>query len=147
MHTRNLAFDLPSLSALTEAELLQKPEPPETSAVVRKDGKPLEPGMPAYLVEPTSYPVNMSSQHQQIKIIDFGQSFSNDDTPETLHTPLCVRAPEVIFGDKLDYYADLWSTGCMVSADPSQIGVNQTTSEDWLTFPLDLRARSWPTTL
>jgi serine/threonine-protein kinase SRPK3 len=73
--------------------------------------------MPSYLVRPTSYPADVSSPQQQIKIIDFGESFSEHDVPETLHTPLCVRAPEVIFGEKLDYRVDLWSAGCMVSVD------------------------------
>ena len=87
--------------------------------------------MPAYLVRPTSYPADLSLlQQQQIKIIDFGEPFSNNDVPETLHTPLCVRAPEVIFGEKLDYRVDLWSAGCMVSADPGRIGVSQVANED-----------------
>jgi len=125
-----LTFVIPSLHTLTEAELLQKLRSPEVGAVTRKDGKPLEPGLPAYLVRPTSYPADVSLSQQQIKIIDFGESFSNNDIPETLHTPLCVRAPEVIFGEKLDYRVDLWSAGCMVSADLGRIGVNQVANED-----------------
>ncbi|CAO2651848.1 Nn.00g001310.m01.CDS01 [Neocucurbitaria sp. VM-36] len=114
LHTRNLAFVIPSLHTLTEAELLQKLRSPEIGAVTRKDGKTLEPGLPAYLVRPTSYPAGASLSQPQIKIIDFGESFSNNDVPETLHTPLCVRAPEVIFGEELDYRVDLWSAGCMI---------------------------------
>ncbi|OAK93702.1 kinase-like protein [Phaeosphaeriaceae sp. SRC1lsM3a] len=86
LHTRNLAF------------LRQ----PEIGAVTRKDGKPLEPGLPAYLVRPTSYPADVSLSQQQIKIIDFGESFLDDDVPTTLHTPL------------LDYRVDLWSAGCLI---------------------------------
>jgi serine/threonine-protein kinase SRPK3 len=112
-----LTFAIPSLHTLTEAELLQKLRSPETGAVIKKDGQSLESGMPSYLVRPTSYPADVSSPQQQIKIIDFGESFSEHDVPETLHTPLCVRAPEVIFGEKLDYRVDLWSAGCMVSVD------------------------------
>jgi serine/threonine-protein kinase SRPK3 len=59
----------------------------------------------------------MSSPQSPIKIVDFGESFSKDDIPETLHTPLCVRAPEVFFEEKLDYRVYLWSMGCMVSVD------------------------------
>ncbi|KAF2875293.1 kinase-like domain-containing protein [Massariosphaeria phaeospora] len=114
LHTRNLTFVIPSLHTLTEAELLQKLRSPEIGVVTRKDGKPLEPGLPAYLVRPTSYPADVSLSQQQIKIIDFGESFSKNDVPETLHTPLCVRAPEAIFGEKLDYRVDLWSAGCMI---------------------------------
>lgn len=114
MHTRNLAFTIPSLHTLTEAELLQKLGSPDIGAVTRTDGKPLEPNLPADLVRPTSYPADIPLSQQHIKIIDFGESFLNTNVPETLHTPLCVRAPEVIFGEKLDYRVDLWSAGCMV---------------------------------
>jgi serine/threonine-protein kinase SRPK3 len=137
LHTRNLAFALPSLSALTETEFLQKFPTPEIDAIARKDGKPLQPNMPAYLVKPTSFLSDVSLEQQQIKIIDFGQSFYNDATPEILHNPLCVSPPEVIFGEKLDHHADLWSTGCMVSADPSRTGVSQIANGDRLTFPID----------
>src|SRR5688500_16297700 len=64
LHTRNLTFVIPTLHTLTEAELLQKLRSPEIGAVTRKDGKPLEPGLPAYLVRPTSYPADMSLSQQ-----------------------------------------------------------------------------------
>lgn len=73
--------------------------------------------MPKYLVRPTSYPADLSLSLHQIKIIDFGESFLSSDIPNTLHTPFPVRAPEIIFDDKLDYRVDLWSMGCMVSSD------------------------------
>lgn len=51
-----------------------------------------------------------------IKIIDFGEAFFADSSPRTLHTPLSVRAPEVVFGDPLDRQVDLWS---MLKFEPS----------------------------
>ncbi|KAI1593627.1 Pkinase domain containing protein [Pyrenophora tritici-repentis] len=71
--------------------------------------------MPEYLVWPSMYLTDVYLLQQQIKIIDFGESFLHNDVPETLHTPAVVRAPEVIFGDKLDYRVDLWNMGCMIS--------------------------------
>jgi serine/threonine-protein kinase SRPK3 len=131
LHTHNLTYVIPALHTLTEADLLQKLRSPELGAVTRKDGKPLEVGVPAYLVRPTSYPPDTSlSSRTQLKIIDFGESFSNNDVPGTLHTPLCVRAPEVVFGERLDYRVDLWSAGCMVSADPGRVGISQVAHED-----------------
>jgi serine/threonine-protein kinase SRPK3 len=129
LHTRNLTFVIPSLHTLTEAELLQKLRSPEIGAVTRKDGAPLEPSLPVYLVRPTSYPVDLSLLGGQIKIIDFGESFPNNDAPTTLHTPLCVRAPEVIFEEKLDYRVDLWSAGCMVRVYSGCIHISQVTNE------------------
>jgi serine/threonine-protein kinase SRPK3 len=125
LHVRNLAFVIPSLHTLTEAELVQKLRRPEIGAVTRVDGEPLESNFPVYLVRPTSYLTDVSLSQQQIKIIDFGESFTNNIVPETLHTPLCVRAPEVIFGEKLDYRVDLWSVGCMVRQDSGCTSISQ----------------------
>lgn len=116
LHTRNLAFTIPSIHSLSEEEFFRKLGKPEIGLLKRNDGKPLETSMPRYLVRPTSYPVDLLMSSQPIKIVDFGESFLNDDIPNFLHTPLPVRAPEIIFGEKLDYRVDLWSMGCMVSS-------------------------------
>ncbi|BCR88234.1 serine/threonine-protein kinase [Aspergillus chevalieri] len=84
----------------------------EIGHVHRSDGKALEPGIPEYVVRPAgthSWPLS-----NIIKIVDFGESFLQQTIPQTLHTPLTVRAPEVIFGDHLDYRVDLWSLGCLL---------------------------------
>jgi len=86
---------------------------PEIGFVQRRDGKDLEPGIPEYIMEPTSFPT-YSWDSASIRIIDFGESFLRNAFPRTLHTPLPVRAPEVIFQDHIDYRVDLWSMGCMV---------------------------------
>lgn len=106
------------MQALREEEFLQKLGQPETGKVTRKDGQPLAPGVPRYLVRPTSYPIDVKSSFRSIKIVDFGQSFLSDESPGVLHTPLPVRAPEIIFKDKLDYRVDLWSMACLVSPAP-----------------------------
>lgn len=113
LHTRNLAFTLPSLQSLPEEDFLRKLGRPETGTVQRTDGQPLGPGLPRYLVRPTSYHQDIETS---IKIIDFGQSFfSRDESPpDTLHTPFPYRAPEIIFQDKVDYRVDLWSMACLV---------------------------------
>jgi serine/threonine-protein kinase SRPK3 len=72
--------------------------------------------MPRYLVRPTSYPIDIKSSFRSIKIVDFGQSFLRGECPGVLNTPLPVRAPEIIFKDKVDYRVDLWSMGCLVSS-------------------------------
>jgi serine/threonine-protein kinase SRPK3 len=82
------------------------------------DQQPLESGMPQYLVKPTSYPIDVKSSFKSIKIVDFGQSFLSHDSPSALRTPLPVRAPEIIFKDRLDCRVDLWSMGCIVSLAP-----------------------------
>ncbi|KAJ5430932.1 hypothetical protein N7445_008664 [Penicillium cf. griseofulvum] len=114
LHTRNLAFTMQCIAGLTEEKFIEMLGKPEIGYVKRCDGKDLEPGMPEYIVKPTSYPMHSRDLTQTVKIIDFGESFLRTSVPETLHTPLPVRAPEVIFQDRIDYRVDLWSMGCML---------------------------------
>lgn len=114
MHTGNIAFTLPCLNSLTEEQLLKQLGAPETGEVTRLDGKPLGPGVPKYLVWPSCFPVSKAMLLNSIKVIDFGESFTRNVKPRTLHTPLAVRAPEVIFAEDIDFRVDLWSMGCMV---------------------------------
>ena len=79
------------------------------------DCEPTEPGVPEYLVRPASYSVR-TSLSELIKIVDYGESFLDPDPPATLHTPLAIRAPEVVFEDNFDHRVDLWSMGCLVSS-------------------------------
>ncbi|KAL8726817.1 MAG: hypothetical protein Q9181_005914 [Wetmoreana brouardii] len=113
IHTRNLVSSIPNLNSEGEEELMQKLKSPVIGAAQRKDGRPLEPGMPEYLVRPTHYPTDQASSLKSIRIIDFGESFFDTGIPDTLHTPLVVRAPEIIFHDRLDFRVDLWTMGCM----------------------------------
>ncbi|KAF2628840.1 kinase-like protein [Macroventuria anomochaeta] len=114
LHTRNLAFTVPSIHALQEEDLFQKLGKPVTGFVQRTDRKPLEPSMPRYLVKPSSYSTNYNFSLDAVKIVDFGQSFWSADPPKTFHTPLPLRAPEIIFRDRVDWRVDLWSMGCML---------------------------------
>lgn len=100
---------------LTEEEFMKMLGKPDIGLVRRTDGKDLEPGMPKHIVRPTSYQTQSWKSVESIKMLDFGESFTQTEVPETLHTALCVRAPEVIFQDRIDYRVDLWSMGCMVS--------------------------------
>jgi serine/threonine-protein kinase SRPK3 len=115
LHTANIAFTIPPVDALSEEEVLKIIHAPIIGMVTRADGGQLEPGIPNYLVWPTSFPISKSTTASPVKIIDFGESFISSNKPDTLHTPLVVRAPEVIFEDNWDYRVDLWSMGCMVS--------------------------------
>ncbi|OJD15291.1 CMGC protein kinase [Emergomyces pasteurianus Ep9510] len=114
LHTRNLVFTMPYMDNVTEEGFTEMLGKPEIGYVRRSDGKDLEPGIPEYIVKPTSYRAHSWNSAQSIKIIDFGESFLPTAIPQTLHTPLAVRAPEVIFQDRIDYRVDLWSMGCML---------------------------------
>lgn len=115
LHTRNLAFTIPSVHALREEEFLQKLGGVGMGPVKGIDQRQLEPGMPQYLVKPAAYPMDPDTSFESIKIVDFGQSFLNHESPSKVSPPLIVRAPEIIFKDKVDHRMDLWSMGCIVS--------------------------------
>lgn len=104
---------------LPEERFLELIGKPEIGQVRRQDGKTIKPGMgiPQYIVQPALHRMRtpLWNSTQTIKIIDFGESFLRTTFPQTLHTPLPVRAPEVLFKDRIDYRVDLWSIGCMVS--------------------------------
>ncbi|GKZ32254.1 hypothetical protein AbraIFM66950_001534 [Aspergillus brasiliensis] len=112
---RNLAFTMPEfVSNIPEHKFINPLEKPDIGHVCSNDGRSLGPGIPEYIVRPASLHSRSRPLSNTIKIVDFGGSFSQDDVPETLHTPLVVRAPEVIFKDRLDYRVDLWSVGCVL---------------------------------
>jgi serine/threonine-protein kinase SRPK3 len=100
---------------MSEEAVLDKLGSPQTGLVRTSDGQPLPPGMPRYLVWPAENPINRSTLETPIKLIDFGESFLPGDRPQTLNTPLALRAPELLLGDEWDFKADLWTLGCTVS--------------------------------
>uniref|UniRef100_A0A093VIB6 non-specific serine/threonine protein kinase n=1 Tax=Talaromyces marneffei PM1 TaxID=1077442 RepID=A0A093VIB6_TALMA len=113
LHTRNLTFTMPHLKDLQENKFMEALGQPKIGYVQRTDEKPLEAGVPKYIVRPAVFQSQSWLSHE-IKIIDFGESFLPGSIPQTLHTPLAVRAPENIFQDSFDYRVDLWSMGCML---------------------------------
>lgn len=116
VHTRNVVLKDTQSGVISERELIDRLGPPETREVTRDDGRPLEPGIPSYLVWPVSLKMaTKSNQKPEVRVVDFGEAFTPPDKPETLRTPLALRAPEVLFEDKWDHRADLWSAACLVS--------------------------------
>jgi serine/threonine protein kinase len=105
---------MPSLDKVSDEAFFEMLGKPGIGRVQRRDGKELELGVPEYIVKPTSYRTHSLNSAESIKIIDFGESFLCTAVPHMLHTPLPVRAPEVIFQDQIDHHVDLWSMGCMV---------------------------------
>ncbi|KAI1055754.1 hypothetical protein LB506_009215 [Fusarium annulatum] len=105
------------LHSLSEKDFMTKLGEPDEGLVLGPDDAPLPKSLPARVVRPASFghrEVQRILAKPSIKIIDFGEAFLSDDIPSTLNTPLPVRAPEIVFGDKLDHRVDLWSTGCLI---------------------------------
>ncbi|KAJ0415656.1 kinase-like domain-containing protein [Aspergillus carlsbadensis] len=118
IYARNLAFAMPRMNDLSEEEFLRTLGKSEVGSVHRRDNDRgnlgSRGGVPRYIVRPAALQTHMWDPAQPIKLIDFGGSFSRDTVPHTLHTPLTLRAPEVIFQDRLDYRVVLWSMGCLL---------------------------------
>lgn len=105
---------MPCLGKVNEDAFFEILGNPEIGRVERRDGKDHERSVPEYIVKPTSYRTRSWNSPQSIKILEMGETLSCIAIPHTLHAPLVVRAPEVIFQDRFDHRIDLWSMGCMV---------------------------------
>lgn len=117
IHTRNVTLAISHIHSMSEQEFMGALGILKTGEVVHKDGLPLESHVPSYQVYSSTYSKGLIVDALRIpvvKIVDFGESFLCTQAPATLHTPLALRAPEVLFGDKIDHRADLWSLGCLV---------------------------------
>ncbi|EKJ76980.1 hypothetical protein FPSE_02855 [Fusarium pseudograminearum CS3096] len=114
LHTRNITLAVSDLSALSEADVVARLGKVETGPVTRLDGGPLEDNSPTQIIRPASFPTSdILPENPSVKIIDLGQAFFGNNAPRTLHNPIAVRAPEIVFGDQLNVRVDLWSAGCL----------------------------------
>jgi serine/threonine protein kinase len=121
IHARNIAFEISELDSLTEKQFLETVGQPETGVVRRIDGFQPEVHVPPYIVRPSTFmkpDLIQRLRSSKVKIIDFGEAFLENKAPAALHTPLVVRAPEVLFNDHIDSRVDLWSMGCLVRLFP-----------------------------
>ncbi|KAH9873391.1 hypothetical protein J1614_005789, partial [Plenodomus biglobosus] len=142
LHIRNLAFTIPSMNEMSEETFIKKLGVPQLGPVKRGDQADPGPGLPQYIVRPTHYPLSRSLPSYLIKIVDYGQSFLDNDAPQLFHTPLYLRAPEIIFQDKVDYRMDLWSMGCMLF----ELFVGQPPFDSIMTTPAILAGQMLETT-
>ncbi|KAH6717117.1 kinase-like domain-containing protein [Leptodontidium sp. MPI-SDFR-AT-0119] len=94
----NLGFTCPRLAHLPESELFDILGTPETEVLARVDGQPLQP----------------DEDDEDIRLIDFGEAFTQGSRPDRLAQPPDIRAPETIFTDHFDYRLDLWRAGITI---------------------------------
>ncbi|RFU28879.1 hypothetical protein B7463_g7462, partial [Scytalidium lignicola] len=111
---RNIAFSSSRLSKLTHDSLFEVLGTPEIDKFIRIDGKPLDKGLPTYLVESARWTDWLDESEEDLRILDFGESFIQGTQLERLAQPGPLRVPESIFAESLDYRVDLWRAGCMI---------------------------------
>lgn len=69
----NVLFRLPELEVASPEVIIKDLGPPQTGKIARKDGGPLEPGMPKYLVEPAEWNPKIYPHLREVRLIDFGE--------------------------------------------------------------------------
>lgn len=115
---RNIAFCCTNLLNKTEEELFEVLGYPDIEPLSRLDGTPLETGLPKQLVKAAEWVEWIDEDDEDIRLLDFGESFLQGEEPEQLSQPGTLRVPEMIFTRVFDYRVDLWRVGCMVSCHP-----------------------------
>lgn len=126
---RNIAFCCSNLLDATEEELMEALGAPQVEPVARKGGKPLDDGLPTQLVEAASWIEWVDEDYEDIRLLDFGESFLQGEEPERLAQPGKLRVPETIFTKSFDHRLDLWRVGCTVSGFIRPVAMVHT--ENW----------------
>ncbi|KAF2110933.1 kinase-like domain-containing protein [Lophiotrema nucula] len=93
-------------------------ERPNQGEVKRKDGRPLEHGVPKFLVQLKEFRFALEEDDfedfDHIQLVDFSASFFSSDPPETTHTVLHMSPPELIFQKGLGKSMDIWNVACTI---------------------------------
>lgn len=108
---------------------------PHTGQVSKKDGSPLEKGVPEYLVKPLEYDVSaLDLDSGDVQLVDFGSgaypvtptvrsgaltaalvtAFFASSPPTMIYTPFSLYPPELVFKRPLTQAVDIWNLGCTV---------------------------------
>ena len=114
LHVGNLLLTSSDPDLRTEREILDDMGEPSTSELRRKDGEPLGPEAPRYIVEPARFPVDLKRSSLTVKIADFGGARFWNDMQGVPMCPMMFCPPEVMFGDSWDARVDIWSLGITV---------------------------------
>lgn len=111
---RNVAFTCNKVLNSPGQELFDVLGSPKTEPLALIDGTPLDKGLPTQLVKAAEWVDWIDEDEEDIRLLDFGESFLEGEQPEKLAQPSNLRVPETIFTDRFDYRLDLWRAGCMV---------------------------------
>lgn len=69
----NVLFRLPDLERSSSQRSIEEFGTPQRGKISRKDGAPLEKGLPEYLVEPVEYETKDSEFLNEVQLVDFGE--------------------------------------------------------------------------
>lgn len=113
---RNILFADPSLHDLTDSELIEElGEFEKAPLTLRADDGDPGPGKPREYTETVCWNGWNGEDECDICLIDFDQSFFHPIEAGSLSQPFHLKVPESIFEDSVDFRADLWRAGIVVS--------------------------------
>ncbi|KAI0864830.1 serine/threonine-protein kinase SRPK3 [Xylaria cubensis] len=122
LQSGNLLFSFQSLTGIDPDKLQQNKENSQLDPVTRVDGK-VDLWAPRYLAVPEpltqeSVPAEQQipNSRQIIKLADLGGAFWIGKPPESVVTPVALRAPEIILHGQGSPASDIWSFGCLMYA-------------------------------
>ena len=111
----NIAFTCGShLSTATKSALFKVLGAPEPKKLTHLDGTPLGESLPKHLIPSAQWSDWADEDNEDLRILDFGESFLQGAEPERLAQPVPLRVPEIIFAEPFDHRVDLWRAGCVV---------------------------------
>ncbi|KAF2666344.1 hypothetical protein BT63DRAFT_416729 [Microthyrium microscopicum] len=84
---------------------------PNLEELIRLDGKPIDPSMPEQLIEAAGWNDWLDEDDEDIRLIDFTQTFAHGNEPAELSQLPGLECPETIFTDSFDYRVNLWRVG------------------------------------
>lgn len=59
----------------------------------------------------------IGEDEEDVRLLDFGETFTNGTEPERIAQPGGLRAPETLVTDRFDHKLDLWRVGAVVRMD------------------------------
>ena len=99
---------------MTESCLFEVIGSPELEEVARLDGKPLSNAVPCQLVKAAEWTDWIDEDEEDLRILDFGETFLRGTEIDTLAQPRGLEAPETVFTKSFDDRLDLWRAGIVV---------------------------------
>lgn len=112
----NVLFELENITSWSQAQVYQHLGTPITVPLLMQDGFTPTNSAPLQVVQSIQYSnVDLSLLTSNIRIIDFGESFSTNNPPaQMLGAPATFFAPEMLFGYSASTASDIWSLGCLI---------------------------------
>lgn len=113
--SNNIVFTVSNLLQASEEEFWRNIGRPVVEDLVREDGQAVEPRFPKHIVRRAEWNMWVDEDEEDIRLIDWGESFRRGEEPATVAQPIDCKAPATMVTDRLDYRIDLLTAGIVVS--------------------------------